>query len=144
MPTARLSPKQALSPENCVLLAHGKPVDATQEMIALGLSNLLGSFVQSMPVTGSFSRTAVNAASGVRTTFGGVYTGSLVLLALAFLMKYCAYIPIATLSAVIITAVIFSVEYEVVRPMWKSKSRGEGVFAVWRKKKEVTNFISFL
>eukprot|EP00095_Tigriopus_kingsejongensis_P008885 maker-scaffold566_size135349-snap-gene-0.23 protein:Tk08885 transcript:maker-scaffold566_size135349-snap-gene-0.23-mRNA-1 annotation:"sodium-independent sulfate anion transporter" len=99
----------------------GKPVDANQEMIALGFCNIAGSFFSSMPTTGSFSRTAVNAASGVKTTFGGLYTGTLVILALAFLMEYCAYIPKATLSAVIITAVIFSVEYEVVRPMWRSK-----------------------
>ena len=103
--------------------AGGKPIDASQEMIALGICNLMGSFVSSMPTTGSFSRTAVNSASGVRTTFGGIFTGSLVILALAVLMPYCAYIPKASLAAVIITAVIFSVEYEVVRPMWKSKSK---------------------
>ncbi|TRY69381.1 hypothetical protein TCAL_07206 [Tigriopus californicus] len=101
--------------------AGGKPVDASQEMIALGLCNIGGSFFSSMPTTGSFSRTAVNAASGVKTTFGGIYTGALVILALAFLMDYCCFIPKATLAAVIITAVIFSVEYEVVLPMWRSK-----------------------
>eukprot|EP00092_Neocalanus_flemingeri_P010828 GFUD01011660.1.p1 GENE.GFUD01011660.1~~GFUD01011660.1.p1 ORF type:complete len:675 (+),score=113.89 GFUD01011660.1:76-2100(+) len=99
----------------------GKPVDASQEMIALGVCNMLGSFVQSMPTTGSFSRTAVNSASGVKTPFGGIYTGGLVILCLAFLMPYCAFIPKATLSAVIMTAVIFSVEYEVLKPMWGSK-----------------------
>ena len=103
-------------------LAGGKPVDASQEMIALGVCNLFGSFVQSMPTTGSFSRTAVNSASGVRTPLGGIYTGGLVILCLAFLMPYCAFIPKATLSAVIITAVIFSAEYEVVKPIWQSKS----------------------
>jgi sodium-independent sulfate anion transporter 11 len=92
-------------------------------MIALGACNILGSFVSSMPTTGSFSRTAVNSASGVRTPFGGLYTGALVIMALAVLMPYCAYIPKASLAAVIITAVIFSVEYEVVRPMWRSKSK---------------------
>ena len=103
--------------------AGGKPVDANQEMIALGLCNLFGSFVQSMPTTGSFSRTAVNCASGVKTPGGGIWTGALVIFALALLMPLCAYIPKAALGAVIITAVIFSVEYEVVRPMWKSKSK---------------------
>jgi len=96
-------------------------VDANQEMVALGLCNVAGSFFQSFPVTGSFSRTAVNAASGVRTPLGGVYTGLLVLLSLQFLLPYCAFIPKASLAAVIITAVIFSVEYHVVRPMWRSK-----------------------
>ena len=44
-------------------------------MIAIGMSNIMGSFASSFPVTGSFSRTSVNAASGVRTPFGGLYTG---------------------------------------------------------------------
>ena len=39
-----------------IILAGGKPVDASQEMVALGICNILGSFVQAMPTTGSFSR----------------------------------------------------------------------------------------
>ena len=98
-------------------------MDASQEMVALGLCNFAGSFVSSMPTTGSFSRTSVNSASGVQTTMGGIYTGGLVLMALAVLMPLCAYIPKATLAAVIITAVVFSVEHHVVKPMWNSKSK---------------------
>ena len=64
-----------------------------------------------IPVTGSFSRTAVNCASGVKTPLGGIYTGALVLLALGLLMPFCAYIPKASLAAVIITAVIFRFVY---------------------------------
>ena len=56
---------------------------------------------------------------------GGIYTGALVILCLAFLMPYCAFIPKASLSAVIMTAVIFSVEYEVVLPIWSSKSKSD-------------------
>ena len=103
--------------------AGGKTVDASQEMVALGICNVFGAFVSSMPTTGSFSRTAVNSSSGVKTPLGGLYTGALVLLCLGVLMPYCAFIPKATLSAVIMTAVIFSVEYEVVLPIWKSKSK---------------------
>ncbi|KAG7160297.1 Sodium-independent sulfate anion transporter-like 3 [Homarus americanus] len=99
----------------------GKTIDATQEMFALGLCNFLGSFLQSMPVTGSFSRTAVNSTSGVRTTAGGAITGVLVMLALAFLTSSFKYIPKASLSAVIICAVIFMVEYEMVIPIWKAR-----------------------
>lgn len=87
------------------------------------MCNLAGSFVSSMPVTGSFSRTAVNSSSGVKTTFGGVFTGALVILALAVLVPACAYIPKATLSAVIISAVIFMVEHHVVKPLWKASSK---------------------
>ena len=39
-------------------------MDADQEMIGLGICNFMSSFVSAMPITGSFSRTAVNSASG--------------------------------------------------------------------------------
>ncbi|KAM5151342.1 sodium-independent sulfate anion transporter isoform 2-T3 [Callospermophilus lateralis] len=39
-------------------------IDANQELLAIGLTNVLGSLVSSYPVTGSFGRTAVNAQSG--------------------------------------------------------------------------------
>lgn len=58
-----------------IFTANGKSVDATQELIAIGMSNIGNSFVQAFPGTGSLSRSAVNNASGVRTPFGGVYTG---------------------------------------------------------------------
>ncbi|KAK8753435.1 hypothetical protein OTU49_004486, partial [Cherax quadricarinatus] len=100
--------------------AGGATIDATQEMLALGMCNLAGSFVQSMPVTGSFTRTAVNATSGVKTPAGGIVTGTLVILALAFLTSYFKYIPKASLAAVIICAVIFMVDYQVVLPIWQA------------------------
>ncbi|KAL6255982.1 hypothetical protein P5V15_013218 [Pogonomyrmex californicus] len=105
----------------CKAFANGKSVDATQELIAIGMSNIGNSFVQAFPGTGSLSRSAVNNASGVRTPFGGVYTGMLVILALLFLTPYFSFIPRATLAAIIIAAVIFMVEVKVVRPMWRTK-----------------------
>lgn len=59
----------------CHVKANNKDVDATQEMIALGCCNIAGSFVRAMPVTGSFTRTAINHVSGVKTPLGGTATG---------------------------------------------------------------------
>lgn len=101
--------------------ASGDTIDATQELFTLSLCNVFGAFVSAMPVTGSFSRSAVNHASGVATQFGGVYTGILVLLALSLLTPYFFFMPKAALAAVIICAVIFMIEYEVVKPMWRSR-----------------------
>uniref|UniRef100_A0A1B0C4U1 STAS domain-containing protein n=1 Tax=Glossina palpalis gambiensis TaxID=67801 RepID=A0A1B0C4U1_9MUSC len=98
-------------------------LSATREMFALSLSNICGSFFCSMPVTGSFSRSAVNHASGVRTPFGGLYTSAFVLLAVAVLTPYFQFIPKAALSAVIVSAVIFMIEFEVVKPLWRCSRR---------------------
>ncbi|KAH8405048.1 hypothetical protein KR222_005641 [Zaprionus bogoriensis] len=101
----------------------GAGLSPTRELVALSLSNICGAFCSSMPVTGSFSRSAVNHASGVRTPIGGCYTSVLVLLALSLLAPYFQYIPKAALSAVIISAVIFMIEIEVIRPLWRCSRR---------------------
>lgn len=101
--------------------SKGNPVDATQEMIALGLCNVAGSFTASIPTTASFARTAINSSSGVETPFGGVFTGLLVLSALGLLTEYFYYIPKATLAAVIIAAMVFMIEYRAVAEMWRTK-----------------------
>ncbi|XP_024942020.1 sodium-independent sulfate anion transporter isoform X2 [Cephus cinctus] len=103
------------------VFSEGKPMDATQEMLALGACNIISSFVSSIPVTGGLSRGAVNHSSGVKTTLGGVYTGILVLLSLQFLTPCFSYIPKSALAAVIIAAVVFMVELHVVKPMWRTK-----------------------
>eukprot|EP00095_Tigriopus_kingsejongensis_P006119 maker-scaffold98_size375582-snap-gene-1.13 protein:Tk06119 transcript:maker-scaffold98_size375582-snap-gene-1.13-mRNA-1 annotation:"sulfate transporter " len=98
-----------------------KPVDASQEMVALGASQTMGSFIGSIAGTASFSRSAVNSSSGVRTPFGGIFTGILVILACAFLTPFCGYIPKSSLAAVIISAVIFVVDIEILLPIWRAK-----------------------
>jgi hypothetical protein len=52
-----------------------------------------------------------------------LFTGVLILLALGLLTPYFYFIPKASLAAVIICAVIFMIEYEVVKPMWKSSRK---------------------
>lgn len=87
------------------------------------MCNIFGAFVSSMPTTGSFTRSAVNNASGVRTTLGGIVTGSLVLLSLGLLTQTFYYIPKAVLAAVIISAVIAMVEVEMVGKLWRTKRK---------------------
>ncbi|XP_065722018.2 sodium-independent sulfate anion transporter [Drosophila suzukii] len=105
----------------CKAFANGKPVDASQELIAIGTANILNSFVQAFPGTGALSRGAVNNASGVRTPLSNIYSGGLVMIALLFLTPYFYFIPRPTLAAIIIAAVVFMIEVKVVKPMWRSK-----------------------
>ncbi|KAG9334571.1 hypothetical protein JZ751_007507 [Albula glossodonta] len=66
-----------------------------------------------------FLRTAVNSQTGVRTPAGGVVTGVLVLLSLAFLMPVFYYIPKASLAAVVICAVAPMFDLRVVPKLWR-------------------------
>lgn len=94
-------------------------IDANQELLAIGVTNIMGSFVSAYPVTGSFGRTAVNSQTGVCTPAGGVITGLIVLLSLAYLMPVFYYIPKASLAAVIICAVMPLVEFHQVKQLWR-------------------------
>lgn len=76
-----------------------------QELIAIGVNNLIGTFFNAYPATGSFSRSALKAKCGVRTPLAGIFTGGVVLLALYALTDSFFYIPKATLCAIIIHAV---------------------------------------
>lgn len=80
-------------------------INPSQEMVAIGVTNILGAFLGGYPVTGSFSRTAIKSKAGVRTPFAGVITAVIVLLAIYALTAVFFYIPSAALSAVIIHAV---------------------------------------
>ncbi|XP_035198363.1 sodium-independent sulfate anion transporter isoform X2 [Oxyura jamaicensis] len=96
-------------------------IDPNQELLAMGFANVLGSFFSSYPVTGSFGRTAVNAQTGVCTPAGGLVTGALVLLSLAYLTSLFYYIPKAALAAVIISAVVPMFDAGIFRRLWRVK-----------------------
>ena len=80
-------------------------INPSQEMVAIGVTNLLGPFLGAYPATGSFSRTAIKSKAGVRTPIAGVITALVVLLAIYALPAVFFYIPSASLSAIIIHAV---------------------------------------
>ncbi|RDW61796.1 SLC26/SulP family anion transporter [Aspergillus mulundensis] len=80
-------------------------IDPSQELVAIGVSNLLGPFLGGYPATGSFSRTAIKSKAGVRTPLAGVITAVVVLLAIYALPALFWYIPKASLAGVIIHAV---------------------------------------
>jgi sodium-independent sulfate anion transporter 11 len=80
-------------------------INPSQEMVAIGVTNLLGPFVGGYPATGSFSRTAIKSKAGVRTPLAGLITAIVVLLAIYALPAVFFYIPSSSLSGVIIHAV---------------------------------------
>ena len=70
-----------------------------QELIAIGTTNLIGTFFSAYPATGSFSRSAIKSMSGVRTPLAGIITGVVVILALYALTGAFYWIPNAGLAA---------------------------------------------
>lgn len=76
------------------------------ELFGLGAANVASGLFGGYPVTGGFSRTAVNATAGARTPLASIITAALVLATIAFLTPLFTSLPNAALGAIIIMAVI--------------------------------------
>ncbi len=104
-------------------------LSANQELVGQGLSNIVSGFSSGYAVSGSFSRSAVNFASGALTGFSSVVTGLLVALTLLFLTPLLYHLPQATLAAVIIMAVVNLIKVAPIKHAWKVEPH-DGVVAV--------------
>lgn len=110
---------EAISIAKAMATQTKQRLDADQELIGQGLSNLASSFFQGYPVSGSFSRSAVNISAGAVTGFSSVVTGLVVGITLLFLTPLLYHLPQATLAAVIITAVINLIKFNPIKYAWK-------------------------
>ncbi|KAI0747885.1 sulfate permease [Daedaleopsis nitida] len=84
---------------------NGYKINPNQELIAIGVTNTIGTVFGAYPATGSFSRSALKSKSGVRTPAAGILTALVVIVALYGLTPAFFWIPSAGLSAVVIHAV---------------------------------------
>ena len=104
-------------------------LDANQELIGQGIGNIVGSFTQSYPTSGSFSRSAVNIGAGAITGFSSVVTSAIVIVTLLWFTPLLYHLPQATLAAVIMMAVVGLINVKAVKHAWMA-NRQDGIVAV--------------
>lgn len=101
-----------------------------QELIGLGAANVAASFTGGYPVTGGFARSVVNFDAGAETPAAGAFTAIGILIAALFLTPLLASLPIATLAATIIVAVLSLVDFKTPQAVWNySKPDFAAMFA---------------
>jgi SulP family sulfate permease len=121
---------EAISIAKAIAAKTKQRLDPNQELIGQGLSNIVGSLTQAFPVSGSFSRSAVNMNAGARTGMSSVITALFVLLTLLFLTPLLYHLPQAVLAAIIIMAVIGLVNFEAVKHAWHANKHDGAAAAV--------------
>ncbi|MDP3945441.1 MAG: solute carrier family 26 protein [Lutibacter sp.] len=115
---------EAISVAKAVELKHNDyKVIPNQELIALGMGNIVGSFFQTYPATGGFSRTAVNNQAGAKTPMASIISGTVVGLTLLFFTPLFYYLPEAVLAAIIIVAVFGLLDFSVPKQLLKYSKR---------------------
>jgi SulP family sulfate permease len=105
-------------------------IEPNKELVGLGLANVGGSFFSAYPVTGGFSRSAVNYESGARTPLASIITAVLIILTLIFFTGFFYYLPQAVLAAIIMVAVYGLIDLKEARHLFKVRSADGWIWAV--------------
>ena len=94
-------------------------ISPDQELVGLGAANIASAFSGGYPVTGGFARSAVNFDAGAETPAAGAFTAVGIALATLFLTPLLFSLPIATLAATIIVAVLSLVDLKTPGQLWR-------------------------
>ncbi|MDL1958113.1 MAG: SulP family inorganic anion transporter [Deltaproteobacteria bacterium] len=99
----------------------GQRLDPNQELIGQGLGNILGAVGSSYPVSGSFSRSAVNFQAGAISGLSAVFTSAAVVITLLFFTPLLYHLPQSVLAAVIMMAVLGLINVSGFIHAWKAQ-----------------------
>lgn len=100
-------------------------LDTNQELVGQGLANLIGGFFHGFPVSGSFTRTAINVEAGARTAISTVVASLMTVLALLFLTPVFYFLPKTVLAAIVIVSAIPLIDFARLKEMYAiSKTDG--------------------
>ncbi len=94
-------------------------IEPDQELVGLGAANIASAISGGYPVTGGFARSVVNFDAGAETPAAGAYTAVGIALASLFLTPLLFNLPIATLAATIIVAVLSLVDLRTPGQLWR-------------------------
>ena len=103
--------------------------DDNQELIGQGLAKVMAAFCNSMPVSGSFARSALNLASNAKTGFSGLFAAGFILLTLLFFAPLLYYVPKPALAAIVLMSVVNLVNFAGMRNAWLA-NRDDGIAAI--------------
>lgn len=105
-------------------------VETNKELMTIGLVNMMGSVFKSFPVSGGFSRSAVNEQAGARTGMSSIVSALLVISTLLFLTPLFYYLPDVILASIVIVAVFRLIHLGEAQYMWKVDKRDFGMMMV--------------
>ncbi len=125
---ALVSFTEAMSSARTLARKRGERWDENQELIGQGMAKLASGACGAFPVSGSFSRSALNLYAGARSAWSGVFASLCVAACLLWFTELLAPLPRAVLAATIVVPVLGLIDLGVFRRLWRY-SRDDGAVA---------------
>jgi SulP family sulfate permease len=121
---------EAVSSARAVAARSGERIDGNQEFIGQGLANIVGAFTSSYPTSGSFNRTGANFEAGARTPLAAIFSAGFLLLILLFVSPLAAYLPLATMAALLFMVAWGLIDFALIRATVRASRSETLVLAV--------------
>lgn len=96
-----------------------------KELVGIGLANIGASVSQGYPVTGGFSRSAVNAHAGAKTSFASIITAIMIGIMLLIFTPTVYFLPNAALAAIVLVSAVGLIDIKEIRYLFSVK-KSEG------------------
>ncbi|SPF50583.1 putative sulfate:proton symporter (anion:anion symporter or antiporter of the sulfate permease SulP family) [Candidatus Desulfosporosinus infrequens] len=122
---------EAISISKAISTNTRQKIDSNQEFIGQGISNIVASFFQCFPSSGSFSRSAINYVNGATSRFSGILSGVFVALVLLFFAPYAKYIPSPCLAGVLIVTGYNLIDQKEIKKVVKAGLFSSDSIAMW-------------
>ena len=110
---------QASAVSRSIATQTGQRLDSNQEFVGQGLANTACGIFSGFPVTGSFSRSAINFEFGARTPLASLSAGLMVLIAMLLLAPLMRYVPMAALAGILIITGFNMIDREEIKRIWQ-------------------------
>jgi len=102
---------EAVSISRAVATKSSQRIDASQEFIGQGLSNITGSFFSSYAGSGSFTRSGVNFGAGAKSPLSAIFSATILMVIVLVIAPLTAYLPIAAMGGVILLVAYGLIEF---------------------------------
>jgi len=126
---AVISFMEAMSSSKIIAIKNKTRWDENQELIGQGLAKVFAAFSHSMPVSGSFSRSALNLSTGAKSGMASIFSALFVVITLLFFTSTLYHLPKPVLASIIIMAVFTLIDFDVIKEAWKAH-HSDGTAAV--------------
>lgn len=111
---------EALSIARLLASRTGERLNSNQEFVGQGLANIASGFFSGYPVSGSFTRSAVNLQAGAVSPLAGLFSSALLLIATLTVSSLASYIPLAALAGVLMATAFALIDRKEMARMWRS------------------------
>ena len=111
---------EAISIGRSIAVKTGQHIDANQEFIGQGLSNITGSFFSSYVATGSFNRSGVNYQAGAKTPIAALLSGVLLIGVVVAVAPYAAYLPNAAMAGILFLVAWGLIDFHHIKKIFKA------------------------